>query len=163
MLHRILAIAVTALVLFACSEKTTTTPVDPVVEVKFDNVEYLKAKIDGVAYTGTPSAPIITPKGAGLIDISFNSTNSAGLVTLFATIADTGKGDYVLGTGGNQTLGLVQSAVSYTTRDGATATLSVDKIDMTLKRMKGHFSGTVKSASGESKVLTDGTFEVKWM
>ena len=164
MLYRLIAFMGMALIIFACETTGGPTPEpDPIVEVKFDSVEYLKATIDGVAYSGTVSSnAIVTPAGAGLVSVSFNSTSSGGLVTVFATVADTGKGEYTLGTGGNNILGLVHSGVSYTTRDGATATLNVDKIDVVQKRMKGRFSGTVKSTEGASKSFTEGTFEVKW-
>lgn len=155
-----------ALFIFSCASKDDTNPVDPIVEVKFDSVEYVKATIDGASYSATPQPAIVTASGPGMLFFTFSSPNSAGVFILSATVPDTGTGTHTLGTGAVGSMAFTTFAsgtgVTYTTSNGATGTLTIDKVDVTLKRMKGHFSGTVKNAAGDSKPITNGTFEVKW-
>lgn len=165
MLHRFLVIVGIALVVWSCS-KTTTNPTDPVVEVKFDNTEYVKATIAGSTYSAQPSGPATVSYPVGMLFFTIVSPNSAGIMTISATVADTGKGTYTLATGGDGTMVFTSYetgvGVSFSTTNGATGTLMIDKIDLSLKRVKGRFSGTIKSDDGATKEVKDGTFEAKW-
>ena len=163
MLHRILAIVGIALVVWSCSE--TATPADPTVEVKFDFTEYVKATIAGVLYSAVPDPATVT-QGSSTVFFTFISPSASGLMTISATVADTGKGSYTLGTGGDGSMVFLTfesgTGVPFSTTNGATGTLTIDKIDVSLKRVKGRFSGTVKASDGATKEVKNGTFEAKW-
>ena len=159
MINRLLLLLAIGIVCVACADKSTT----PDDSVQFENKEFIKATIGGNSY----SSGIVIQQGRvgddGKMDFSLRGTDLAGLQLSVAFTSAT-TGTFTFGDGsGSASMSTMQnvggSLAIYTGTDG---TLTVDKIDMTAKRAKGRFSGTLKASTGETLTVTDGTFEGDW-
>ncbi len=164
MLQRVLALVGIALFVISCSKDTT--PADPGPGVTFDNTVYIKASFDGSAFT-----PLTTnSRGKDTLgNVFFNlACTGSTVVTLSATVPNSATGTYTLGSGVGDVGVLTYTKIeitggtTYATTDGATGTIIIDKIDASLKRVKGRFSGTVKNSDGGTMNVTNGTFEANW-
>lgn len=156
----LLCTAVTSLLFISCSESTT-----PNTDVSFENKLILRATINGTVVTPGVITSNATDN-AGTISITIQGTDLAeGTLDLKATVS--GVGTYTLG-GGSSTgsfhfgeFGVVE-VTNFDTAADAVCTLVVDKIDKSLKRVKGRFSGRIKSSAGTEYEVKDGAFEGSW-
>ncbi|MDZ4745423.1 MAG: hypothetical protein SGJ05_05420 [bacterium] len=162
MLHRLSALVIIALVVMSCADKTTAP-----VEVTFSNTEFISGTFDG----GTISQLTIASSGnetTGYVFFDLTATGSPGITKLSATVPNSGTGTYTLGPPPGIGIlsvtipGPASTLVTYSTTNGATGSITIEKIDVALMRVKGKFSGTVKASDGATKELVDGTFEAKW-
>lgn len=161
--NALLVCAVAMSLLFAsCSESTT-----PNTDVSFENKLILRATVNGTAIA--PNA--VTSSGtdnSGTITFTLGATSASALSTLQLDATVSGVGVYKLG--GSSSSGtfhygeliLPASVTNYDTGADAVVTLTVDKIDKTAKRVKGHFSGKVRSSAGTEFEVKDGAFEATW-
>lgn len=159
----LLCAAASALLFVSCSE--STTPNDP---IQFANVLILKATINNVVRT--PS--VMTSDGSEssgnvAFDIGGTIPESASTLNLAATVQNAGT--YTLGGAtGSGSFSFTDativppSATVYSTGTDAAVTLVVERIDRTLKRVKGRFSGKIRSSTGVEYDVKDGAFEGAW-
>lgn len=165
MLHRFLVIVGIALFVMACSDNPADNTTDPPQGGSFENKDFIRATVNGSTYTAilTASDGSINE---GVVTFTVGGNGAAGALTLTGSVS--GTGTFTLGSGtdaGSLSLTIIQSPTSivfYSTGDGATGTLIVDKFDLGVKRLKGRFSGTMKTSAGATMEVKDGTFEGKW-
>jgi len=164
MLNRLLVIVGIALVVMSCAKDSVT---NPPVTVEFTNTEFMKATVKGVAYNSVTASSSGTVTG-GQVFFTIAATGTAGILQLSASVPETGTGTFTLGDGITDK-GVISfttfesgSGVTYSTTNGATGSITIEKIDVTQKRVRGKFSGTVKQEDGSTIEIKDGTFEAKW-
>lgn len=159
MINKFLAFAAIVLLCVAC----TSDPATPNDDVLFEGTQFVKATIDGASYSSAVSIQTGSVDSDGNVDFGLMATDMTGLQLLLG-FSSNSAGTFTFNDGSNKAsmstmINSGGALVIYTANSG---TLTVDKIDLSAKRAKGRFSGTLKTSAGDTKTVTNGTFEGKW-
>jgi len=163
MINRLLWFVGIALIIISCADKSTT----PNEEVAFENKKFIRATIDGVAFSAFATSGLCKVAEDGDIDFEVDGTNT-GFFSLNLNAEVPSAGTYAVTAYGSTAIATMSYSSFqppipyYGSTDEAPGTLIVDRIDRGLMRIKGRFSGTLKKSDGATVTVTDGTFETSW-